>query len=221
MVSTDSALRRLLRDTGKLLQPYGFDGSEPSWVRVEPDGVASITRTRVTRTWTAGQQVLGFSLRLNATPRSWWEFSNWRNARLGLSATPLEKASGPGLIETNGLPDELTTAWTVRTDPAQPGQHVLQADIDAIRAQLPRRVHAYARRAIRLLEPDQYLDELLTHPDPELRTWEAIVVLLADRGPCPDLDTAIERLRECSAAQDASIYAEDAITYAHARAALT
>ncbi|WP_062987356.1 hypothetical protein [Nocardia anaemiae] len=219
MVRPESALRRLLRETGKLLQPYGFHGADPRWIRIEPGGVASVGRTRVSRTWTSGQQVLGFGLELTATPTAWWEFGNWRNAQLGLPPTPLEEATGPGLITTNTLPDELTVLWSLRLDPDQPGQHVLQTDIDAIRADLPRRVHAYARRALRLVQPDRYLDELLTHPEPRLATWEAIVVLLADRGPGPQLDHAFDQLRKHFTERDAT-YAEDLIAYARSRAAL-
>ncbi|WP_068053581.1 hypothetical protein [Nocardia xishanensis] len=220
MVSPDSALRRVLRETGKLLQPYGFHGSDPVWVRVEPGGVASVGRTRVTRTWTDGQQVIGFGLELNATPAAWWEFCNWRDSRLGLPPTPLEKAGGPDLITSHRLPDEVTALWSVRLDPEQPGQHVLQADIDTIRAELPRRVHAYARRALQLAEPDRYLDELLARPDKGLGEWEAIVVLLADRGPGPELDDAIHRLRLCLQEQDAADYEANVIAYARSRAAL-
>ncbi|MGY4098901.1 hypothetical protein ACW2Q0_04940 [Nocardia sp. R16R-3T] len=218
MVRPESALRRLLRETGKLLQPYGFHGSDPRWIRVEPGGVASVGRTRVSRTWTSGQQVIRFGLELNATPTAWWEFRNWRNAQLGLPPTPLEEATGPDLINTHPLPEELTALWSLRLDPAQSGQHVLQSDIETIRTELPRRVHAHARRALRLLEPERYLDELLTHPEP--RTWEAIVVLLADQGPRPQLDDAFGQLRKCFAERDASTYAEEVIAYAQTRAAL-
>jgi hypothetical protein len=95
MVGLDSALRRLMREAGKLLQPYGFHDSEAMWVRVVPGGVASVGRTRTLRTWTGGQQVLRFGLCLSATPTGWWEFRNWRNAQLGLPPTPLEQATGP------------------------------------------------------------------------------------------------------------------------------
>ncbi len=219
MVRPESALRRLLRETGKLLHPYGFHGSDPRWVRVETGGVASVGRTRVSRTWTSGQQVIRFGLELSATPKAWWEFRNWRDAQLGLPPTPLEEATGPGLINTHPLPEELTALWSLRLDPAQSGQHVLQSDIETIRSELPRRVHAHARRALRLLEPDRYLDELLAHPEP--RTWEAIVVLLADRGPGPQLDEAFDQLRKSFAERDASTYAEEVIVYAQTRAALT
>ncbi|MFE7799282.1 hypothetical protein [Nocardia sp. NPDC057440] len=219
MVGPDSALRRLMREAGKLLQPYGFHGSEAMWVRVMPGGVASVGRTRTLRTWTGGQQVLRFGLSLSATPTAWWEFHNWRNAQLGLPLTPLEQATGPGLIDGHGLPHDLTELWSLRVDPTQPARHTLQADIDTIRADLPRRLHAYARRALRLLEPDRYLDELLADPTPQIETWEAIIVLLADRGPGPQLDDVCIRFRACLAERDAA-YAENLIAYAQGRAAL-
>ncbi|MBF6195309.1 hypothetical protein [Nocardia implantans] len=217
MVNPDTALRRLLRETGKLLQPYGFHGTEPTWTRVEARGVASVGRTRVTRTWIDGQQVLGFGLTLRATPIAWWEYCTWRDARLGLPPIPLESATGPGLIDSRSLADELTTPWTLRVDPDLPGSHALRSDIDTIRSELPRRVHAYARRALRLLETDRYLDELSDQPDQGIRTREAIVVLLADRGPGPRLDEAVHRFRQCAAE---SAYPEDAIAYARTRTAV-
>ncbi|MGW3281085.1 hypothetical protein [Nocardia rhamnosiphila] len=219
MVRPDPALRRLLRETGKLLQPYGFYGTDAPWVRVEPAGVASVGRTRVSRTWADGQQVLRFGLHLDATPRAWWEFGNWRNERLGLDPIPLEEATGPDLIDDHGLPEELTRPWSLRVDPEQPGGHALQTDLDTIRAELPRRVHAYARRAIQLADPDRYLTELLAQPGDRIGTREAIVVLLADRGRGADLDLAIHRLRTCFADRTASEFAEEVITYAQTRAA--
>ncbi|KAA8885436.1 hypothetical protein F3087_27740 [Nocardia colli] len=220
MVGMDSALRRLTRDAGKLLQPYGFEGSEGLWVREVPGGLASVGRTRTQRTWTDGQQVLRFGLYLSATPLAWWEFRNWRNAQLGLSPVPIERASGPGLLDQRGLPENLTELWSLRVDPGLPGGHALQEDVDTIRAELPKRVHTYARRALRLLEPDGYLDELLADPDPQFATWEAIVVLLADGGPGPELDGAVTQLRACLVDQDTSNYAENLIEYAQGRAAL-
>lgn len=218
MVRPDPALRRMMREMGKLLQPYGFHGSEPRWVRVEPGGVAAVGRTRVSRTWTDGQQVLRFGLHLSATPMAWWEFGNWRNARLGLPAVPLEEATGPDLIDTHGLTGEQFTGWRLRVDPDQPGGHALPDDIDTIRTELPRRVHAYARRAIQLADPERYLDELLAQADPQLGTWEAIVVLLAGHRPGPRLEHAIRQLRECAAEREISDYTRDVIEYARTRA---
>ncbi|MCX4095497.1 hypothetical protein [Nocardia sp. alder85J] len=221
MVRPESALRRVTRELEKLLQPYGFHGGEPAWVRPEPGGLACVGRTRTFRTWRAGQQVLEFGLTLGATPTAWWEFCNWRNAQRDLPPTPFEQATGPGLLTDDGLAAELTGLWSVRLDQEQGGQHVLQADIDAIRAELPRRVHAYARRALRLLEPGRYLDELLAAPEPRPGAWEeAIAILLADHGPSPHLDEAFDRLRRCFADPDAAAYAEQVIGYARDRAGL-
>ncbi|WP_459545972.1 hypothetical protein [Nocardia sp. X0981] len=217
MVRPDPALRRLMREMGKLLHPYGFHGSEPRWVRLEPGGVAAVGRTRVSRIWTDGQQVLRFGLHLSATPISWWEFDNWRNARLGLPTVPLEEATGPDLVDPHGLTDAHTAAWHLRVDPDLPGGHARQDDIDTIRTELPRRVHAYARRAIQLADPDRYLEELLAQPDPRLGTWEAIVVLLAGHGPGPRLDHAIRQLQECVAEREIPDYTRDIIEYARTR----
>ncbi|MFI9510325.1 hypothetical protein [Nocardia sp. NPDC052566] len=216
MVSPDSAVRRLMRDTGKLLQPYGFDGAEPSWARIVPGGVARVGRTRATRTWTDGQQLLRFGLTLSATPLAWWEFRNWCAERLLQPPIPLDEATGPGLIP-DGLAADVTELWCLRTDPEQQG-HAQSGDIEAIRAQLPRRVHAYARRALQLLEPDRYLDELLALPDPHPHIWAAIAILLTAHGPTPQLDNAIAHLR--LSGTTASPHAEDVIAYVAARTAL-
>lgn len=218
VVSPDTALRRLLRETEKLLQRYGFHGNDPTWTRIVPGGVASVGRTRVLRTWTNGRQTRSFGLTLNATPTAWWEYRNWRNAQRGLPAVPLEAATGPGVLGIQPHSDELTAPWVLRLDPDRPEQHALQADIDAIRIQLPRRVHAYARRALQLLEPERYLDELLVHPDRGFRTREAIVVLLADRGPGSRLDEAIHSLRQCGAAQETPTHVDEVLAYARYRA---
>ncbi|MEU1205927.1 hypothetical protein [Nocardia sp. NPDC005825] len=201
MVKPESALRRLMRDTGKLLQPYGFEGAEPTWTRVLPEGVATIARTRTFRTFTGGQQVLRFGLGAWATPAGWQEFRAWRTERYGLRPLAPEAATGPGLLPGEGLPGESDDLWSVRLDRYQHG-HVQSEDIEAIRAELPRRVHAHARRALRLLEPGSYLEELLAQPNPRIETWEAIVVLLADQGPDPRLDEALDQLRDQPGTQD-------------------
>lgn len=216
MVTPESALRRLMRDTGKLLEPYGFHGSDPTWVHIGPDGVAAVGRTRTFRSWTGGQQILRFGLSLSATPTAWWEFCNWRTTRLDLPPAPIEEATGPGLITEKGLPGNQTELWSMRLDPAQQG-HVQQTDIETIRAELPRRVHAYARRALRLLEPDRYLEEMLAEPDPQTAHWEAIVVLLADEGPSARLDDALDQLLLRYTERDG--YAEEIIAYAQTRTA--
>ncbi|WP_336087424.1 hypothetical protein [Nocardia sp. SSK8] len=185
MVDSDSAVRRLTREAGNLLQPYGFHGGDGRWVHLGEAGVATIRRTRVQRTWTDGQQVLRFGLELTATPRAWWEFRTWRDTRHGLPATPLDLATGPGLLDTHGLPADCATPWTLRVDPTRPGRHAHPADLATLRADLPRRLHTYARRALRLLDPLHHAHELhATHPE----AWEPFLVLLATQGPTPELD---------------------------------
>ncbi|MFD3705325.1 hypothetical protein ACFWUP_19475 [Nocardia sp. NPDC058658] len=215
MDGPDSALRRLTREAGKLLRPYGFHGTGAAWTQVTAGGVASIRRTRTQRTWTDGQQVLGFGLELGATPTAWWEFCNWRNAERGLDPIALEQATGPGLIDERGLSAELTEWWSLRVDPTHRDRPALQADVDTVRADLPVRVHAFARRALRLLEPDAYLDELMADPNPQPATLEAIVVLLAEQGPGPRLDDAVNRFRLSGPVESG---ADDVIAYLRGRA---
>lgn len=217
MVRPDPALRRLLRETQKLLEPYGFHGSDPRWIRIEPGGVAAVGRTRASRIWSDGHQVLRFDLYLTATPAAWWEFGNWRNARLGLRAIPEEEATGPDLLTNGQAAGEPAGPWCLRS---APDGHILPSDIDTVRAELPRRIHACARRALQLVEPDRYLEELLARADPHIGTWETIVVLLADRGPGPELDDAVQHLRECFAGRELPAYTEDVIAYAQNRSAL-
>ncbi|MFD3595648.1 hypothetical protein ACFWU5_23230 [Nocardia sp. NPDC058640] len=206
MDGPDSALRRLTREAGKLLRPYGFDGKDAAWTQVTPGGVASIRRSRTQRTWTDGQQVLRFGLELTATPTAWWQFCNWRNAQRDLPLTELEQATGPGLIDEHGILADLTQWWSLRVDPDHHSRPALQSDVDTVRTELPARIHAYARRALRLLEPNVYLDELLAAPNPNAATWEAIVVLLADRGPGPQLDDALTQFRLSAPDPDVMTY---------------
>ncbi|MFD4462573.1 hypothetical protein [Nocardia sp. NPDC058480] len=217
MDGPDSALRRLTREAGKLLRPYGFHGTEASWTQVTAGGTASIRRTRTQRTWTDGQQAIGFGLELRVTPMAWWEFCNWRDTGRGLPPAALEQATGPALIDERGMGKELTELWSLRVDPAHRGRPALQADVDAVRADLPVRVHAYARRALRLLEPDAYLNELLADPNPPPAAMEAIIVLLAEHGPGPRLDDALTQFRLSAADPDES-GAENVIAYLRGRA---
>ncbi|MBL1074309.1 hypothetical protein JK358_07855 [Nocardia sp. 2] len=217
MVKPESALRRLMRETGKLLEPYGFEGADPTWTRIQDSGIATVGRTRLLRTWTAGEQVLRFGLTLSATPAPWWTFCNWRNTRLGLPAIPLEKATGPAQLTDSALPAPMTTLWTMHADPTTPG-HIAPSDIDRIRTDLPRRVHTYARRSLRLLNPDHHLEELLALPEKTRATWEAIAILLAAQGPTPDLDNALTHLTDLT--PEPPTLAEEIHTYAQSRPAM-
>ncbi|WP_040707811.1 hypothetical protein, partial [Nocardia takedensis] len=169
MVSPDTALRRLLRETGKLLRPYGFEGEEPTWSRVESGGVARVGRTRVARTWTDGQQRIAFGLTLDAVPVAWWEYRTWLATRRGLPSTPLEETTGPGLV-TAPPSFEAGALWTIGVDPEQPG-HARQDDVEAIRDRLRHHVHGHARAALRLLDPEFHVEALLDITDPTPRVW--------------------------------------------------
>ncbi len=207
-----------MRETGKLLQAYGFEGEEPTWVRVGEGGVATVGRTRVSRVWTGGRQELRFGLAVDVTPVGFWEFCTWRDERAGKPVTPIEKAAGPGVITDFGIPDDV---WSLRVESTQQGQHAWQGDIDAIRAELPKRVHACARAALRLAGPDRYLEELLTLSDPGIGAREAMVIPLADRGPSAQLEEAIDNLRMCFARRAGAEYVEEVVIwYARSRAAL-
>ncbi|MFC8042869.1 hypothetical protein [Nocardia sp. NPDC057353] len=190
MVKPDSALRRLWRTTGKLLEPYGFAGTEPRWERAEHGGVAVVERTRVVRTWTNGQQVIRFGLAAGAVPDAWRDYTAWCGTAREIAGV--------------GDPQPV---WTLRPDPEQPG-HALVSDLELIRAELPRRVHACARRAIQLAEPERYLAELLALPAPDPAARETIVVLLAAAGPSERLDAALLR---CDV-PEAAAYARAKIT---------
>lgn len=204
---------------GKLLRQYGFDGSGNSWVRVEPSGVASVCRGRASSTWSGGQQSVTFGLGLSVTPVEWWEFSNWRDAGFGRPPIPLERAEGPRLLDHQGLPAQAMSPWSIGIDPAQqPERHALQADIDVVRAELPSRVHTYARRALRLLQPGRYLEELLAEPGEGPGRWEAIAVLLSAHGPGAQLDDACDRAQASFAAHGNPEYGDLVVTYCRSRA---
>lgn len=148
------------------MQPYGFEGADPVWTRREPDGVAAVHRTRVVRSWTDGEQIIRFGLHPSATPAAWQDFLDWRATHLAAPAEiPLPLLDPP-------------VTWTLRLDPGRPG-HALPADLDTLRAELPRRVHACARRALQLAEPGRYLAELLALPERPDEVAAAIAVLSA------------------------------------------
>lgn len=212
MVGPDAALRRLTRDAGKLLRPYGFQGDDAKWVYIGPGGIATVSRARVVRSWTDGQQTLRFGLALSATPLAWWHYRVWLDRASARPDTPLAQASGPGLLDERGLPPDLTTPWTLRTDPADLAA-TRATDIAAIRADLPRRVHAYARRALRLLDPDAHRTELSALPDPDPATREATIVLLSTHGPSPELDSALAEYRTLLADRGESPAAEALTEY--------
>jgi hypothetical protein len=122
------------------------------------------------------------------------------------------------LREYYGLPSY--PRCLLHPDPsALPYRAVLAADVDQAGAQLAARAEDYARRARHLLEPGNYLDELLADPSDAIGMWEPRVVLLAGRGPSPDLDAAIEGLYASYRERGVPEAADRIARYARQRAA--
>jgi hypothetical protein len=92
-------------------------------------------------------------------------------------------------------------------------------DIDGLRADLLTGVTRAADRLVELLEPDRYVDEIQALPNKQLGHWPPLVVLLAERGPSPELDAACTGLRDAFAERPHSAGYVDRLTrWAHARA---
>jgi hypothetical protein len=102
---------------------------------------------------------------------------------------------------------------------ALPYRAIVPDDVDRAGAQLARRAADYAWRAQHLLKPGNYLDGLLADPSDAIGMWEPRVVLLADRGPSPELDEAIERLYAAYRERGAPEAADEIAAYARQRAA--
>jgi hypothetical protein len=140
-------------------------------------------------------------------PKAWWEWSH----RPGTGSRPIDRAGetdGIRVIEgrVRGADGE---RWTVTPD----------TDIESLRADLLAAVAQGAGRLVELLAPDRYLDELLAQTDKQYGHWHALVVLLAGRGPSPELDGACAGLRDAGADRpQAAEYIEDLIGQANTRA---
>ncbi len=199
----------LLRDIGATLRPLGFQGSGGVWRLVGPWGVAVVER-QASRASTAREKV--FSLDTAVVPQVWWDWTH-RSA-----PAPIEQAresSGLRLLEqrvpatnlahTNGT----LTAWRIDAT----------TDVEALRADLLDQVHDAGERLSELLIPGRYLKELTAVADKQVGHWQALVVLLADLGPSAALDDACAGARSAFAARPAaSLFVEELITWAHARA---
>ncbi|MGW3511157.1 hypothetical protein [Streptomyces sp. NPDC000994] len=71
--------------------------------------------------------------------------------------------------------------------------------MDRLRSHLLAAAAQAAGRLAELLQPGRYVDELSALPDKRLGHWEALVVLLAERGPSPEPHAACAGLRAASA----------------------
>jgi hypothetical protein len=203
MSDLNAVVRSLMRDVGAALRPLGFSGSGDAWRLVTPEGVAVITKqgsvdsTRDTKL---------FYLNMAVVPKAWWEW----NHRPGNGSRPIDRAGetdGIRVIEgrVRGADGE---RWAVTPD----------TDIESLRADLLAGVAQGADRLVELLTPGRYLDELLAEPDKQYGHWHALVVLLAERGPSPELDGAFVGLRAAGADRpQAAEYIEGLVELANTR----
>jgi hypothetical protein len=141
----------------------------------------------------------------------WWEF---HHARYHPDITKASEQHGLRLIEKrvpvvgshHGADDE----WLITAD----------TDLVALRADLVPAVGRAADRLIELLAPGRYLAELWAKPQLGLGSWQALVLLEADRGPSPALDAAIAGLQDSVADRPAAAdYQRRLIDWARNRAA--
>lgn len=195
MITPDTAVRRVARQVRAALEPFSFTGKGTMWTLVNECGTAGIRQWRRTNPDGVSTNVILVGLSLAVMPAPYLEYRNRCEARNGRPPVRPEDSagSGIGLREYYGLPSY--PAVGLRPDPsASPYRAILPGDVDQAGAHLAARAEDYARRALHLLEPGNYLDELLADPDDAIGMWEPRVVLLADRGPSAKLDAAIEGL---------------------------
>lgn len=129
-----------------------------------------------------------FFLDTAVVPTVWWEWTKGTTSQL-------DKAR-----EANGI--RLLEGRVESTDPAHTDNYAYQwrlaadTDIDRLRVDLLAGVARAADRLIDLLQPGHYLDELRALADKQVGHWQALVVLLAARGPSSELDAACAGLRD-------------------------
>ncbi|WP_051022683.1 DUF4304 domain-containing protein [Nocardia pneumoniae] len=182
MLDLDAVVKSLMRDVGAALRPMGFRGSGGLWRLVTAEGAAVVQKQGSHgSSWDAKQ----FYINTSVVPRAWWE---WKHR----AARPIDKASEADGIRI--LEGRVTSAggadrWHV-TD---------GTDVDRLRSDLLAAVTAAAGRSAELLKPGRYADELSALPDKQVGHWEALVVLLAESGPTPELRAACTGLRRAFA----------------------
>ncbi|MBO4206402.1 DUF4304 domain-containing protein [Micromonospora echinofusca] len=210
MSDLDVVMRGLMRDVGSALRPRGFRGSAGVWRLVTTGGVAVVEKQGSRGSaWDARL----FYLNTAVVPTVWWE---WRTGATG----PVDRAG-----QADGI--RLLEGRVQGTDPAHADNGyadrwrvAVDTDVDRLRVDLLAGVTHAAGRLAELLTPGRYLDELLAQPDKQVGHWEALVVLLAERGPSAELDAAYAGLRDAFADRPrAAGHVERVIGWAQARAA--
>ena len=211
-------MNRLNKDVGAAVRPLGFRGSRGTWMLTTPDGIAQVGTGRRTMPAPGGGTIfvgVGFIV----VPLAWWEYVTWRSARWGQRAVPFGKDAlrhGIGFIENRWRPEH--GHYHMKIDPAAYPANVTTTDeLERAAAALGDAAGTIARTAVDLLRPGRYLEAMLGIDDIGYGMWESVVVLLAERGPSPELDQAIDDMCDSYAAHGAE-RPEQIIHYARTRA---
>jgi hypothetical protein len=196
MITPPQTTNRLNKDIGAVVRPLGFHGTRGTWSVVTTDGVAQVyVRRSVTRS--VGGGTIYVCVGIGVVPVAWWEYVNWRAARWGQPPIPLDKnatSHAIGFVETRQRPKD--SYYHLRLDPDRYLATVTTTEeLDHAAALLAGAADKLARTALDLLRPGRYLEALRGIPDLGGAMWEPLVVLLAEGGPSPELDAAIEDMR--------------------------
>ncbi|MGI5239447.1 hypothetical protein [Dactylosporangium sp. CA-139066] len=219
MVTPEQAMNRLNRDVGAAVRPLGFRGSRGTWILTTPDGIAQVGTGRRSLPAPGGRGTIFVGVGYVVVPLAWWEYVNWRGARWGQPAIPLDKhalSHRIGFVEARRRPDH--DHYHMKLDPdAYPANVTTADELERAAAALGDAAGTLARTAIDLLRPGRYLEAMLGIDDIGYGMWESVVVLLAERGPSPQLDRAIDDMCDSYAASGAE-RPEQIIHYARTRA---
>lgn len=187
MPDLDEVVRGLMKDIGSVLRPQGFRGSAGRWRLSTAEGVAVIEKQGSRGSvWHTKE----FFVNTAVVPNTWWEWHAGASRPIGGA----REYDGIRLLEGRVKSDNPDHA-----EGLDRWQVTARTDMDEFRADLLAAVSAAASRLIELLEPGRYLDELRALPDKKIGHWQALVVLLPDRGLSPELTAALEGMRAASA----------------------
>lgn len=196
-----------MREVGSALRPRGFRGSAGRWRLSTAEGVAVLEKQGSRGSvWHTKEFYINTAVVLNA----WWEWHAGASRSIG----DAREYDGLRLLEGRvkpGDPDhaERSGRWRITAS----------TDIDGLRADLLAAVAQAASRLNELLEPGRYRDELQALPDKKIGHWQALVVLLADRGPSAELTAALEGMRAAFADRPQSAgHVDRLVTWAQTRA---
>ena len=202
-------MRGLLRDIGVALHPKGFRYSGGGWRLTTPEGIAVIQKQAGRWSRFDAKQ---FYLNTAVAPKEWLEWLEWTAGRI----IPMNRAGETAAI---GVLERRVPCPNPADSDRERWQVTADTDVARLRADLLTGVTRAADRLVGLLQPGRYLDELRALPDKRIGHWPPLVILLAARGPSPELDAACAGLRNAFAERPrAATYVDDLIGLARARA---